>query len=85
MIAWVVAVTALVAAFVAWRQARRTAARLEHVSHMCWELRYQIAEIRAQLPPAPGDTPPPRLPAASERGHESPPVQAFVPLASLKR
>jgi hypothetical protein len=77
---WLVAGTAIVAAFVAWRQARRTAARLEQLTQQYWDLKYQYGELRVQLQrqagAAPAEAPPP--PART-------PTEAFVPLTSLKR
>ena len=79
---WLVAVAsvALVAAFMAWRQARRTEKRLEQLAQQHWELKYQYGELRVQLQ---------RL--ASGEPAEPPPApvrtvpEGFVPLTSLKR
>jgi hypothetical protein len=77
---WVVAAAALAVAVVAWALARRTARRVEQLSQMYWELKYQHGELRAQLQQLTGETHPPA------RGSERPAsVDAFVPLASLKR
>ena len=75
---WLVTAASLAAALVAWRQARRTAKRLEQLSQMYWELRYQHGELRVQVErltgtPAPSPMPPSRV------------GEAFVPLSSLKR
>ena len=79
---WLVAVAsvALVAAFVAWRQARRTEQRLEQLTQQYWELKYQYGELRVQVQRlasgAPVETPaPPARPLPD----------GFVPLTSLKR
>jgi hypothetical protein len=87
-ILWFVAVAALVAAVLAWRQARTNARRLEQLSQMYWELKYQHGELRVQLQrltspegqagasgagPAPADAPVAR------------PTDGFIPLSSLKR
>jgi hypothetical protein len=79
---WIVTGAALVVAFVAWRQARRAAARLEQLSQMYWELKYQNGELRVQLQRLTGDTPAASAPpqAAPQR-----PAEVFVPLTSLKR
>ena len=77
-ILWLVTGASLVAALVAWRQARRTAKRLEQLSQMYWELRYQHGELRVQVERLTGTTPTTPAPP-------SPPGEAFVPLASLKR
>ena len=76
---WFVTGAALVAALVAWRQARRAAKRLEQLSQMYWELRYQHGELRVQVERLTGTTPP--VPPAPP----TPPGEAFVPLSSLKR
>jgi hypothetical protein len=78
---WLITGAALVVALVAWSQARRTAKRLEQLSQMYWELKYQHGELRVQLQratgelPAPAATPPPAAQA----------TDSFIPLASLKR
>jgi hypothetical protein len=76
----------LVLAIVAWSKARRTARRLAQLSEMCWELKYQHGELRAQMnrlvgssaEPGQGRTAPTPTPSAL-------PTEAFVPLATLKR
>ena len=85
---WFVAAAALAAALLAWRKARNTARRLEQVSQMYWELKYQHGELRVALqrltasdPPGPGaprDSMAPEAPAAR-------PNDGFIPLSSLKR
>jgi hypothetical protein len=77
---WIITGAALVLAFVAWRQARRTAKRLEQLTQMYWELKYQHGELRVRLQqgtqaPAAGEVPPDAAAAGS----------AFIPLTSLKR
>ena len=76
---WLVTSVSLVAALLAWWQARRTAKNLEQLSHLYWELKYQYGEQRVQLQRLAGDAPPP--PAAPART----PTEAFVPLSNLKR
>lgn len=77
---WVVAVAALAVAVAAWVFARRTARRVEQLSQMYWELKYQHGELRAQLQQLTGESHPPA------RDPERPALaDAFVPLASLKR
>jgi hypothetical protein len=84
---WPVAAAALVTAFLAWRKARNTARRLEQLSQMYWELKYQHGELRVQLQ---------RLTTAGapdsggrgERAAAEPaarPTDGFIPLSSLKR
>ena len=79
-ILWFVTGMSLAAALVAWRQARRNAKRIEQLSQMYWELKYQHGELRVQLQravphaaPAPEPAPAPSLP------------DGFVPLTSLRR
>ena len=77
---WFVTGAALVAALVAWTQARRTARRLEQLTQMYWELKFQHGELRVQLRQLTGESvPPPAPPAAAQ------PAEAFVPLSSVKR
>jgi hypothetical protein len=85
---WLIAAAALVTAFLAWRKARSTARRLEQLSQMYWELKYQHGELRVQLqrlttPGAP-ETGRPRAtePADAPAGR---PTDGFIPLSSLKR
>lgn len=91
MIPWLVAAAALFVALAAWRQARRTAARLDHLSQLYWELKYRQGEIRLQAgraagaPAAPPDPPGDDSVAAGGATPPAPAVQAFVPLVSLKR
>jgi hypothetical protein len=77
---WIVAAAALAAALAAWTRARRNAQRIEQLSQMYWELKYQYGELRSQLGQPSGTVPlsprPPERSAATD---------AFVPLASLKR
>ena len=80
---WVITGASLVAALVAWSHARRTAKRLEQLSQLYWELKYQHGELRVQLQRATGDLPAPGQPAPA-----APPAaggQSFIPLTSLKR
>jgi hypothetical protein len=77
---WFITGTSLLVAVVAWIQARRTAQRLEQLTQMYWELKYQHGELRVRLQrdiasaPSPGEVPAP-----------PPAGGAFVPLTSLKR
>ena len=85
---WLISIVALVVALVAVRKARSTAKRLEQISQMYWELKYQHGELRVQLqrltspagqgPGTPGDQAPADVPAAR-------PTDGFIPLSSLKR
>ena len=78
---WLVTGAALAAALVAWRQARRSAKRLEQLTQLYWELKYQYGEQRVQLQRLTGEAPAPAPPAPPTRT----PTEAFVPLTSLKR
>ena len=78
---WFVTAAAFVAALLAWRQARGAARRLEQLSQMYWELKYQHGELRVQVERLTGGGP--KVPAAPETA--TPPGESFVPLASLKR
>ncbi len=78
---WFITGASLVVALVAWSQARRTAKRLEQLTQMYWELKYQHGELRVQLQRGTGDTPPPDgVPAQPMAAGDT-----FIPLASLKR
>ena len=81
MVLWILTSVSLLVAIVAWRAARRTAKRLEEISHSYWELKYEQGELRLQIERLKGATPgtePPPGPAPTAR-------EAFVSLASLKR
>ena len=78
---WFVTSASLIAALLAWRQARRAARKLEQLSQLYWELKYQYGEQRVQLQRLAGDAPSPPPPAAPART----PTEAFVPLSTLKR
>ena len=86
---WVVAVTALAVAVLAWVRTRRQALRLDQLLQMYWELKYQHGELRRELQQLTGDPPQSapgqNLPAIGEVERPAPPKDAFVPLASLKR
>ena len=79
---WAVAVASAVLALVAWRKARAAAQRLEQLSQMYWELKYQHGELRVQLHRLTGGEPHARADVAP------PPADrpaAVIPLSSLKR
>jgi hypothetical protein len=76
---WFVTGASLVLALVAWLRARRTARRLEQLSQMYWELKYQHGELRMQLQRLAG--PPPPADAAAAPGR----ADNFIPINSLKR
>lgn len=83
---WLVVLASLAAALFAWRQARATARRLEQLSQMYWELKYQHGELRVQVqrlaPPDPAGAPASRdaAPPGAARADER-----IIPLSSLKR
>ena len=68
---WIVAVSALIVAFVALVHARRTARQLAQVTEMFWQLKFDHGELKAKLDPA---APVPPVPQ-----------QSFVPLSSIKK
>jgi hypothetical protein len=71
---WFVAGAAFIAALVAWRQARTAARRLDQLTQMYWELKYQQGELRrAASGAAPAEPPVAR------------PTESIIPLSSLKR
>jgi hypothetical protein len=79
---WILTGTAVLLALVAFVRARRTAKRLERLTESYWELRYEIAQLRARvngLDPAQG------TPRAAAEPPAAPAATAFVPLSSLKR
>jgi len=69
--ALIVAVIALLAAVVAYAQARRTARQLAQITEMYWQLKFDHGELKAKVDPAP--------PAAAA------PQQTFIPLTQLKK
>jgi len=76
------AIAALIAAVVAIVRARRTAKRLVRLSEAYWELRYEVAQVRARvarLEPAPSAEPP------DTDAHAAGSTTTFVSLSSLKR
>jgi hypothetical protein len=77
---WFVTGASLLAALVAWVQVRRTTRRLDQLSQMYWELKYQHGELRVEMDRVTGQGAPGGQPPAS-----GPAPTAFVPLASLKR
>jgi hypothetical protein len=78
---WLVTGASLVVAIVAWRHARAAHRRVDQLSQMYWELKYQHGELRVQLQRPAGEAPRATQPAA-DPGPSSP---GFVPLSSLKR
>jgi len=89
---WFITAASLLAALVALSQARRTARRLEQLTQMYWELKFQHGELRVQLRQSnaaealrqTGLTGESAAPPAPPAGPVQP-ADAFVPLTSLKR
>jgi hypothetical protein len=86
---WLVAVGSLVAALLAWRKARATARRLEQLTQLYWELKYQHGELRVRLqrtagPDAGGGSGSPEA-AGPANVPAAPPSEGFIPLSALKR
>jgi hypothetical protein len=79
---WLLTIAALFIAVVAVLQARRTSKRLDRVTESYWEVRYEVAQLRARVarlePPLPDAAP------AEDRQGGGSPVN-FVPLSTLKR
>ena len=78
---WIVTAAALAAALLAWRQARQAARRLDQLTQMYWELKYQHGELRVHMDRLTGGGA--KVPAAPASA--TPPGESFVSLASLKR
>ena len=77
---WFFTGASLIAALVAWLHARRTARRLEQLSQMYWELKYQHGELRVQVQRLMGE---PTIVPPSAPPRERP-TEQFVPLSSLR-
>jgi hypothetical protein len=78
---WLATVAALVVAVVAWSRARRLARRLEQLTQMYWELKFQHGELRVHVERLTGGGP--RVPSAPDSA--AAPGESFIPLTSLKR
>lgn len=80
MVLWIVAVLALLVAFVAVSSTRRLARKLESMTQSYWELRYDFTRLRSQvarLDPGEPDEPDPAPQPSSQ--------VTFVPLSSMKK
>jgi hypothetical protein len=75
-------VAALITAAVALVRARRTAKRLERLTESYWELRYEVAQVRARVARL---EPPAAEPTNAEPGAAADSTTTFVSLSSLKR
>lgn len=79
MISWLIAGASLLVALLAWRRARQAARRLEQLSQMYWELKYQHGELRVRVERLAGGAAPGGAHAISR------PPDAVIPLSSLRR
>ena len=78
---WLATGASLLVALTAWSKARHANRRLEQLSEMYGELKYQHGELRAQVQRmSRGEPEPSATPLAPPRS-----TDAFVPLSSLKR
>ena len=83
MLLWMVSGLSLLVAIASWIRARRVSRRLEQLSQMYWELRYELGELRVQAEQRTAD---PSAPMSDTTGRtEGGASTAFVPLATLKR
>jgi hypothetical protein len=83
MLLWMVSGVSLAVAVASWIRARRTARRLEQLSQMYWELRYELGELRVQVERGTGGEP--RALVQDPDGRRAEGGTAFVPLTTLKR
>ncbi len=80
---WLVTGASLLVAVVAWQRARIAARRIDQLTQMYWELKYQHGELRVKVQRLSGEGP---LPGpAAEPEPERGPADGFVSLSSLKR
>jgi type II secretory pathway component PulJ len=82
-LAWLLTTAALLIAATALVRARRTSRRLERLTESYWEVRYEVAQLRARvsrLEPAADHAETVEAPSGHPGG-----ATAFVPLSSLKR
>ena len=87
-ILWIVTVTSLLAALLAWRRSLTNARKLEELSQMYWEIKYRHGELRVQvqrlLPQS--DQPASREPGPSQESLAGAlPRSTVIPLSSLRR
>jgi type II secretory pathway component PulJ len=74
---------ALLVAAIAMVRARRASRRLERLTESYWELRYEVAQMRARV--ARLEPPSPAAESAEAAAGSQGTTTAFVPLSSLKR
>lgn len=81
---WLLTIAALFIAATALFQARRASRRVERLTESYWELRYDIAQVRARVVRL--EPPQPTAEASeTEAGGAGGSTTVFVPLSSLKR
>jgi hypothetical protein len=68
---WIIAISSLLVAVVAFAHSRRTARQLAQITEMYWQLKFDHGELKAKVDPPP--------PAKAD------PQQTFVPLSSMKK
>ena len=69
-------------ALVAFVRARKSVKRLERLTESYWELRYELAQLRARVNRL---DPEQTTPRSTGEAPAAPDATAFVPLSSLKR
>ena len=80
---WLLTIAALCIALAAVLQARRASKRLERITESYWEIRYEVAQLRARV--ARLEPPLPDAASAEDRQTAGGGPTAFVPLSTLKR
>ena len=80
---WFVAGASFLMALAAWRRARVAARRLDQLSQMYWELKYQYGELRVHLQQLTSSSAA-GGPSSSDSSQTAQPA-AFVPLSSLRK
>ena len=78
---WLLTGVAVLVAAAALARARRTAKRLERLTELYWELRYEHGQLRARV----AALEPPQGNSAPDQTARQTGATAFVPLSSLKR
>ena len=68
---WILAISSLLIAVVAFAHSRRTARQLAQITEMYWQLKFDHGELKAKVDPPKPATPQPQ--------------QTFVPLSSIKK
>jgi hypothetical protein len=81
MLLWLLAILGALVAAMAFAKARRVALKLEQLTQLYWELRYEHTRLRARV----GRLDPESSPVEDPGPQASATPAAFVPLSSLKR